>query len=55
MLTRKVYNQLAEIIRDIPDTRIRESVSIKMAGVLKEDNSRFNNAKWFPACGVYED
>ena len=50
MLTRKAYNALADIIREIPDTSIRKEVSEKMAGVLKENNDRFDYNKWFNAC-----
>lgn len=55
MLTRKVYNKLADIIRDIPDISIRKKISKEFAGVLKEDNTRFNHSKWFNACNVNLD
>lgn len=55
MLTRKVYNKLADIIKEIPDTSIRNKVSKEMAGVLKENNDRFNHSKWFSACNVNVD
>ena len=52
MLTRKVYNKLASIIKEIPDTSIRNKISKEFAGVLKENNGRFDYAKWFSACDV---
>lgn len=52
MLTRKVYNKMAEIIKNIPDTSIRNKISKEFAGVLKENNDRFNYSKWFSACDV---
>ena len=52
MLTRKVYNKLAGIIKEIPDISIRNKVSKEMAGVLKENNDRFNYSIWFSACDV---
>ena len=55
MLTRKVYNKLADIIKEIPDTSIRNKVSKEMAGVLKENNPNFNYSKWFAACDVNQD
>lgn len=55
MLTRKVYNKLAAIIHDIPDAGLRAEISTKIAGVLKEDNIRFNYSKWFGACNASED
>ena len=55
MLTRKVYNELADIIKDIPDTSIRNKVSKEFAGILKENNPRFNHSKWFNACDVNLD
>ena len=55
MLTRKVYNKLADIIKEIPNTAIRNKVSNEMAGVLKENNPNFNYSKWFSACEVNQD
>ena len=55
MLTRKVYNKLADIIKEIPNTSIRTKVSNEMAGVLKENNPNFNYSKWFNACEVNQD
>ena len=55
MLTRKVYNKLADIIKEIPNTSIRTEVSTKMAGVLKENNPNFNYSKRFNACEVNQD
>lgn len=55
MLTRKAYNALADIIKEIPEAGIRTQVSTKMAGVLKENNPRFNHSKWFNACEVNQD
>ena len=55
MLTRKVYNKLADIIKKIPDISIRTKISKEFAEVLKEDNQRFNYSKWFSACDVNWD
>ena len=55
MLTRKAYNALADIIREIPDKSIRSEVSAKMAGVLKQNNDRFDYTKWFNRCEPEEN
>lgn len=52
MLTRKVYNKLAQVIKEIPDKSIRNKISKEFAEVLKENNTRFDYVKWFNACDV---
>jgi hypothetical protein len=51
-MSRKHYVILAESIKQIANMEARLSAAIAVARACSSDNMRFDNARFFEACGV---
>lgn len=51
-MSRKHYVILADSIRQITNMEARLSAAIAVARACSADNMRFDNARFFEACGV---
>ena len=49
-MTRKDYKIIADIIRQIPDTKQRFEVALYAVGKLKDTNPAFDRHKFMDAC-----
>ena len=49
-MTRKHYVRVAEILRDVKDSREKERLIGEFSQFFKEDNPRFSRARFVSAC-----
>jgi hypothetical protein len=52
MMTRKDFEKIAFIVRGIRDRITRLEVASEFAGMLADDNPRFDRVRFFQACNV---
>ena len=50
-MTRKHFQMIANIVKNIEGRRTRESVAMDFAQALRGENPRFNVSRFVEACG----
>jgi DNA primase len=53
--TRKHFQQVADLIKEIPDPAKRKELAQHHAGIFKGQNPRFDHARFYKAAGVNEE
>jgi hypothetical protein len=53
--TRKHFQQVADLIKEIPDPAKRKELAQHHAGIFKTQNPRFDHARFYKAAGVNEE
>jgi len=53
--TRKHFQQVADLIKEIPDEQKRKELAQHHAGIFKSQNPRFDHARFYKAAGVNEE
>ena len=52
-MTRKHFQMIANVVKNIEDTKVRHAVAMDFAMKLKDENPRFNVSKFVGACNSY--
>ena len=50
-MTRKHFQMIANIVKNIEDREARQSVAMDFAHALRDENPRFNVSRFVEACG----